>query len=100
MCFRTLTDLFNKYGKRWQVKIPHKYGGYFRNDADHRDYVGIGTAAGQCPSSTFYKRTNAYLLVAFLLVEHLPCLAISPRKQKPTFWLPSFWFSTCPGFTI
>ena len=72
MCFRTLTDLFNKYGKRWQVKIPHKYGGYFRNDADHRDYVGIGTAAGQCPLSNLCKRITAYLLVAFLLVEHLP----------------------------
>ncbi len=28
------------------VKAPRKYGGYFRNDADHRDYVSIGAAAG------------------------------------------------------
>jgi hypothetical protein len=27
-------------------KVPRKYGGYFRNEADHRDYVCIGTAAG------------------------------------------------------
>ena len=27
-------------------KAPRKYGGYFRNDADHRDMVSIGTAAG------------------------------------------------------
>ena len=27
-------------------KLPRKYGGYFRNEADHRDFVSIGTAAG------------------------------------------------------
>ena len=30
-----------------KFKIPRKYGGYFRSEADHRDYVAIGTAAGQ-----------------------------------------------------
>lgn len=44
---RTITDLLHKYGYKREAKASHKYGGYFRNDADHRDYVGIGTAAGQ-----------------------------------------------------
>ena len=50
---RTLTMTLNKL--RWYrkpVKVPRKYGGYFRNDADHRDFVSIGTAAGEQPVST------------------------------------------------
>ena len=33
---------------KWEkiFKLPRKYGGYFRNEADHRDFVSIGTAAG------------------------------------------------------
>lgn len=27
-------------------KTPRKWGGFFRNDADHRDFTAIGTAAG------------------------------------------------------
>lgn len=27
-------------------KLPRKHGGFFRNQADHRDFVSIGTAAG------------------------------------------------------
>ena len=44
---RTVTELLHRFGYKKEAKAPHKYGGYFRNDADHRDYVGIGTAAGQ-----------------------------------------------------
>lgn len=28
-------------------KTPRWLGGFFRNDADHRDFTAIGTAAGQ-----------------------------------------------------
>eukprot|EP01025_Chloroclados_australasicus_P037565 TRINITY_DN3838_c0_g1_i4.p1 TRINITY_DN3838_c0_g1~~TRINITY_DN3838_c0_g1_i4.p1 ORF type:complete len:949 (-),score=77.27 TRINITY_DN3838_c0_g1_i4:197-3043(-) len=28
------------------IKAPERLGGYFRNNADHRDFVAIGTAAG------------------------------------------------------
>lgn len=33
---------------RWrrEVKAPRRFGGYFRNAADHRDFAAIGTAAG------------------------------------------------------
>ena len=41
-----LTDLSKG---RIKFKAPRKYGGYFRNDADHRDLVSIGTAAGKFP---------------------------------------------------
>lgn len=30
-----------------RVKLPRQLGGYFHNDADHRDFVAIGTAAGE-----------------------------------------------------
>ena len=29
-----------------RFSLPRSWGGYFRNDADHRDFVAIGTAAG------------------------------------------------------
>ncbi|KAK9808763.1 hypothetical protein WJX72_003174 [[Myrmecia] bisecta] len=39
----TLQALF---GKWYTFKTPRNVGGFFRNDADHRDFVSIGTAAG------------------------------------------------------
>ena len=41
---RTLTQLLR--GK-WKVQAPRRWGGFFRNDADHRDFTAIGTAAGK-----------------------------------------------------
>ena len=41
---RTLWELLK--GK-FTGKAPRKLGGYFHNDADHRDFTAIGTAAGQ-----------------------------------------------------
>ena len=43
----TLTELFKG---RCTFKAPRKYGGYFRKDSDHRDFVSIGTAAGAAAS--------------------------------------------------
>ncbi len=43
---RALTDALRG---RWRVRAPRRFGGYFRNDADHRDFVSIGTAAGTGP---------------------------------------------------
>ena len=40
---RTMTQLLR--GK-WKVQAPRRWGGFFRNDADHRDFTAIGTAAG------------------------------------------------------
>lgn len=40
---RTLTTLFKD---RVTFKTNRRVGGYFRNDADHRDFTAIGTAAG------------------------------------------------------
>ena len=31
---------------RVRAEAPRRLGGYFRNDADHRDFTAIGTAAG------------------------------------------------------
>jgi hypothetical protein len=28
------------------VKLPRSWGGYFRNDFDHRDFAAIGASAG------------------------------------------------------
>ena len=55
--YRTITDLLHKYGYKHEAKASRKYGGYFRNDADHRDYVGIGTAAGQHRFISFCMRS-------------------------------------------
>ena len=41
---RTLWELL---GGKFTGKAPRKLGGYFHNDADHRDFTAIGTAAGQ-----------------------------------------------------
>lgn len=35
-----------EFNGRWAVRLPRRWGGYFRNDADHRDFASIGTAAG------------------------------------------------------
>lgn len=52
-----LTDLSK--GKV-SFRAPRKYGGYFRNDADHRDLVSIGTAAGACAAKVSgFTRTMA-----------------------------------------
>ena len=40
---RSLTKLLRG---RWKVQLPRSWGGYFRNDYDHRDFVSIGAAAG------------------------------------------------------
>eukprot|EP00210_Caulerpa_lentillifera_P000973 g938.t1 len=40
---RTLTTLFRN---KLTFKTKRRIGGYFRNDADHRDFTAIGTAAG------------------------------------------------------
>jgi hypothetical protein len=40
---RTLTSMFRG---RWRLEVPRKWGGFFRNDAEHRDFTAIGTAAG------------------------------------------------------
>ena len=45
---QTLTELFRG---RYAFKAPRKYGGYFRKESDHRDFVSIGTAAGVLPCS-------------------------------------------------
>lgn len=39
----TLTELFRG---RIVFSAPRKYGGYFRSENEHRDFVSIGTAAG------------------------------------------------------
>ncbi|CAD7699480.1 unnamed protein product, partial [Ostreobium quekettii] len=38
-----LTDITKK---KIDIRMSRKFGGYFRNHADHRDFVAIGTAAG------------------------------------------------------
>ncbi|KAK9901698.1 hypothetical protein WJX75_008976 [Coccomyxa subellipsoidea] len=40
---QTLTSMFRG---RWRLEVPRKWGGFFRNDAEHRDFTAIGTAAG------------------------------------------------------
>lgn len=39
----TLTELFKG---RYAFAAPRKYGGFFRKESEHRDFISIGTAAG------------------------------------------------------
>ena len=39
----TLTELFKG---RYTFVAPRKYGGFFRRESEHRDFISIGTAAG------------------------------------------------------
>ncbi|KAK9816592.1 hypothetical protein WJX72_002361 [[Myrmecia] bisecta] len=44
---QTLTQLSGwLFGGRFKARFSRRWGGYFRNDADHRDFTAIGTAAG------------------------------------------------------
>ena len=66
---RTITDLLKRFGYKYEAKAAHKHGGYFRNDADHRDYVGIGTAAGKLVSAVHAACTSG----ATKFVSMSPC---------------------------
>lgn len=46
---RSLTKLF---GNRFEFRLPHSWGGLFRNDYDHRDFCAIGASAGRVPEPT------------------------------------------------
>lgn len=52
-----------------KVKLPRHLGGFFRNDADHRDFAAIGTAAGACSQShrspILHTLHNQYMHPAF-----------------------------------
>ena len=48
VCCRTFTSML---GGRFRLEMPRRFGGIFRNDADHRDFTAIGTAAGEHPDS-------------------------------------------------
>lgn len=48
-CGRTVTAMLRG---RWRAEAPRRLGGFFRNDADHRDFTAIGTAAGTGPASS------------------------------------------------
>ena len=39
----TLTELSKG---RYSFVAPRKYGGFFRKESEHRDFISIGTAAG------------------------------------------------------
>lgn len=38
------------------MEMPRRFGGFFRNDADHRDFTAIGTAAGKMPDCSGYEK--------------------------------------------
>lgn len=44
---RNCRAIYSLSGGKARGKTPRRIGGYFRNDADHRDFTAIGTAAGK-----------------------------------------------------
>ena len=73
----TLTGLFRG---RYTFKAPRKYGGYFRKDSDHRDFVSIGTAAGaaaswphsplDCPGHACVPKRDPEILIVLSELRH------------------------------
>lgn len=66
----TLTNWFR--GEK-VFKLSRKYGGYFRNEADHRDFVSIGTAAGVLLISSTLQTRGIYMTT-----QQVP---IQPKKM-------------------
>ena len=45
--FESCRSFFTACLQKLPGKFPRRWGGYFRSDADHRDFTAIGTAAGR-----------------------------------------------------
>ncbi len=60
----TLTELFKG---RYSFVAPRKYGGFFRKESEHRDFISIGTAAGRpwrpLPRMTLSREQTSQCLV-------------------------------------
>lgn len=57
----TLTQLSRG---RVEFKAPRKYGGFFRKESEHRDFVSIGTAAGEEPPSICLLCCDSFIMKA------------------------------------
>ena len=54
-------------GGRFRAEMPRRFGGFFRNDADHRDFTAIGTAAGLSYTLTYQDLHPMQSLIAWNL---------------------------------
>ncbi len=52
--FNFRVHLFRWSNGRVRAKLRSKFGGYFRNPIEHRDYVAAGAAAGRCRNVDVY----------------------------------------------
>ena len=66
-----LTDLSEG---RYVFRLPRYVGGYFRNEADHRDFVAIGMAAGQPSVPSFVNGGPMSGTVGFEVNRRVECL--------------------------
>lgn len=72
---QTLTQLFRG---RFSFKLPRRWGGFFRNDADHRDFTAIGTAAGEAPVEQLAMQDRAIAGAAFVDTQRASCCQPPP----------------------
>ncbi len=64
----TLTELFKG---RYSFVAPRKYGGFFRKESEHRDFISIGTAAGNVLMASVRDCSSARTSDSSSSLEHM-----------------------------
>ena len=101
LCWIPCRSFFTACLQKLPGKFPRRWGGYFRSDADHRDFTAIGTAAGKtcitfpsvfqsvvrvCPFCVQLTLNDKFLqgIIAILQLQWQPC---GGDLHERLFWI-------------